>query len=289
MGYITAYYAWMKNDGAMLRIKLAADASQNLNCMLSASIDILDACKKEEYSDYKLDNDEAYVIEGFSSLPEGIENTLTPINSETLVYLEYCMDDIIAFVFPYIKDNTQCYAFQAPRKETKTLRGGIKLFLERDTFTIDNRILLTVTGDVDCIVTGTTAVFRSEYYMQRVFSLSEYYREATRGEVETFVRLPSLHFESGDVFTAMAEDKIIRRRIGFLLDCGFFTNQPIDAIQAKAQQIIPGLSIVANDRIHFPNNKSQCKQLLKMFCDEVYRGVFSNEVFETNSKKRVNS
>ena len=51
----------------------------------------------------------------------------------------------------------------------------------------------------------------------------------------------------------------------------------------NARKIEPGIDILVDGHVHFPNDKAQCKHLLKMFCDEIYRGTFTNAVFETNS------
>lgn len=285
MGYVTAFFAWM-TDGEMRRIKLSVDAQNRIDEMLSESADTINQYKLEAYGDYKVEDDEAYLITNFHSLPENITDTLVPINAETVEYRVFDMEDVRAFVFPMLINNVRFYAFQAPRKETKTLRGGLKLFYDIDTFVLDARSVLTITGDIDCLVHAGEAVFHSSYYVQRIFSLVDYYREATEENIVTFTQLDTLGFESSDMFVSMAADKVMRRKIALLLDQGFFAQQTPDEIQEKARKIEPGIDILVDGHVHFPNDKAQCKHLLKMFCDEIYRGTFTNAVFETNSKKQ---
>lgn len=285
MGYVTAYFAWM-TDGEMRRIKLSVDAQNRIDEMLSESANTINRYRLEPYGDYKVEDDEAYQIANFHSLPQNIAETLVPINAETVEYHSFDMDNVRAFVFPMLINDVQFFAFQAPRKETKTLRGGLKLFYDVDTFVLDARSVLTITGDIDCLVHEEKAVFHSSYYVQRIFSLVDYYREATEENIDSFTQLDTLGFESVDMFVVMATDKIMRRKIALLLDQEFFTQQTPEEIQEKARRIEPGIDILVDGHVHFPNDKAQCKHLLKMFCDEVYRGTFTNVVFETNSKKQ---
>lgn len=285
MGYVIAFFAWM-TDGEMRRIKLSVEAQNRIDEMLSESADAINQYRLEPYGDYNVEDDEAYQIVNFHSLPENIADTLVPINAETIEYRVFEMEDVRSFVFPMLINNTHFYAFQAPRKETKALRGGLKLFYDVDTFILDARSVLTITGDIDCLVHADVAVFHSSFYVKRIFSLVDYYREATEENINTFTQLDTVGFERVDMFIEMASDQIMRRRIALLLDQDFFTQQTPDEIQEKARKIEPEIEIIANDRVHFPNNKAQCKHLLKMFCDEVYRGTFTNAVFETNSKKQ---
>lgn len=185
MGYVTAFFAWM-TDGEMRRIKLSVDAQNRIDEILSESADTINQYKLEAYGDYKVEDDEAYLITNFHSLPENITDTLVPINAETVEYRVFDMEDVRAFVFPMLINNVRFYAFQAPRKETKTLRGGLKLFYDIDTFVLDARSVLTITGDIDCLVHAGEAVFHSSYYVQRIFSLVDYYREATEENIVTF-------------------------------------------------------------------------------------------------------
>lgn len=285
MGYVTAFFAWMA-DGEMRRIKLSVDAQNKIDEMLSESADTIKQYRLVAYGDYKVEDDEAYLITNFHSLPENITDTLVPINAETVEYRVFDMEDVRAFVFPMLINNVRFFAFQAPRRETKTLRGGLKLFYDVDTFVLDARSVLTITGDIDCLVHAGEAIFHSAFYVQRIFSLVDYYREATEENIETFTHLDTLGFESADMFVAMAADKVMRRKIALLLDQGFFGQQTPDEIQEKAKKIEPGIDILVDGHVHFPNDKAQCKYLLKMFCDEIYRGTFTNAVFETNSKKQ---
>lgn len=288
MGYVSGFFAWM-NDGEMLRVKLSNSAQETLDEMISASIDTMRTYHPESFGDYKIEDDEIYIINNFRNLPVNIRDTLTPVNAETIEYHTFEIDDVKAFVFPFCIDEVVSYAFQAPRKETKTLRGGLKLFLDRDTFVIDERPIITITGEIDCIASDQSIIFKSTYYIQRYFPITEYYREATVENVEQFVLIPNLSFENQEMFKVMAEDKIMRRKIALLMDQNFFSTQTPESIQENARKIIPEITIVENNHIHFPNDKKKCKQILKIFCDEVYRGTFSNAVFETNSKKNFST
>ncbi len=286
MNAFQTVFAWLKDD-SILRIKLTSDAQAVLNELLIVAADKYQQYSYVEYNDYKVEEEEAYCIEQFRNLPSTIQETLIPVNAETVGKAEVEMHDIKAFIFPYRINEGQYFAFQAPRKETKTLRGGLKLFHDVDTYKIYDRSIITITGDIDCVAVDGTLRFHSEYFARQIFPLSDYYREATDEDVSTFITNHNLSFEDSESFSMMSQDRIMRTKIAVLLDRNFFTQFSADEIQQKARSVIPSINCVRDGRIYFPNNKASCKRLLKLFCDEIYQGIYSSEVFETNSKRKI--
>lgn len=286
MNTFQTVFAWLKND-SIFRIKLTSDAQAVLSELLTMAANKFKQYTYVEYNDYKVEEEEAYSIEQFWNLPSTIQETLIPVNAETIDNAEVEMNDIKAFIFPYKMNEEQYFAFQAPRKETKTLRSGLKLFHDIDTYKIDNRNIITITGDIDCIAVNGALRFHSEYFARQIFPLSDYYREATDEDVSAFITSLDLSFEDGESFATMSQDRIMRTKIAALLDRGFFTRFSADDIQQKARSVIPSINCIRDGKIYFPNNKASCKRLLKLFCDEIYQGIFSSEVFETNSKRKI--
>ena len=76
--------------------------------------------------------------------------------------------------------------------------------------------------------------------------------------------------------------KIIRRitRSGVLNDYNF------GEIRDRANSV--GLKIESHDdKLVLPNDKREIKTILRFLDESVYRGTFSNETFETNSKRQI--
>lgn len=290
MCIVESCFAWMKNED-LVRVKLSKQAADVLKTMIASSIKYYSQLDAVDYDDYKLEPNEVFRINQFRGFAISVDELKNPLNAETVDITSFDMNDVKAFVFPYKEkkqDETLKYAFQAPRKETKTLRAGIKLFLDKDTYVIDMRNIITITGDVDYIVSDGIAYFQNEYRAKQIFSLIDYYREATEEDVKKFTSIQELEFNDVTAFIAMSADRIMRRRIAVLLDKEFFTNQTADEIQTKARQVIADISFVENGKIVFPNNKKECKEMLKLFCEDLYQGIFSGTTYETNSKKKRN-
>lgn len=77
-----------------------------------------------------------------------------------------------------------------------------------------------------------------------------------------------------------------RKKIASILDSGLLGKYNVKQIQKKANDV--GLSIkVTKNQIVFPLDKRQRKILLGFLDEEVYRGVFTNSVYQTNSKKKA--
>ena len=70
------------------------------------------------------------------------------------------------------------------------------------------------------------------------------------------------------------------------MDSGLLEKHTAKSIQKKAGEI--GVSIqVEKNQIVIPTDKKQRKILLGFLDEEVYKGAFTNTVYQTNSKKKA--
>lgn len=181
------------------------------------------------------------------------------------------------------KSDKYIIAFQRFRKDQYINRKGVNLFHNQNTFEMDKRYGLTINKMVDCAFDEKGLTFCSYYFARQIFDLSEYYRIATDSDVETFINNPKIQIENRAIFMLHA-DSWVRRKIALIDDSGIFEKFTVKDIKAKAKIIGMSLSIIKN-KINIPSDKKELKNVLKFLDEEIYKGTFSDELYQTNSKR----
>ena len=135
------------------------------------------------------------------------------------------------------------------------------------------------------IVEHNSFKFVSFSNLRTIIPIQDHFLEATSQEVNSLKGCELFHVQDEDCFDAAMDEgsrKIIRRitRSGVLNDYNF------GEIQDRASSV--GLEIESHDdKLVLPNDKREIKTILRFLDESVYRGAFSNETFETNSKRQI--
>lgn len=176
-------------------------------------------------------------------------------------------------------------AFQRFRKDQYISRKGINLYHDKDTFDRDKRYGIAIIDIVDCVYDDKSLIFNSYYFARQIFDLSEYYRIATDTDVETFINNPKIQIDDSVTFKLHA-DSWVRRKIALIDDSGIFNQYTVKQINYKAKSIGMTLSVKKN-KLNLPSDKKELKNILKFLDDEIYKGIFSDELLQTNSKRKA--
>jgi hypothetical protein len=239
---------------------------------------------------YKPEFDEILVIHGFKLNPQIVQALKDPIGVAAFIP-DKDNPPTIKAVFTgkqsAISGKEQVsIAFQKFRKEQYiTTRKGVNLFHSKETFTLEQRFGLCITDVVDCVIVNNELRFSSFFFARQVFDLSEYYREATDSDVDNFINNSKINVEDGAIFKTNA-DSWVRRKIAIITDLGILDKHKVPEIKLKAKAFGLTIKIVKN-KIHFPNDKRELKTILKFLDDEIYKGVLSEQILQTNSKRKA--
>lgn len=240
---------------------------------------------------YKPDKDENLFISDFKVDKYILDAVKNPIGTQAFVPDLQKLHTIKAlFVGKSIvvggKDDKFTIAFQKFRNDQYISRKGLNLFHDKNTFNIDKRYGLSINELVDCIFEENKLIFNSYHFARQIFDLSEYYREATDTDVEGFINNPKIQIEDTTTFKSQAVDSWVRRKIALIDDSGIFNKYSVQQIKNKAKSI--GMTLpVKQNKINFPSDKRELKNLLKFLDDEIYKGMFSEEILQTNSKRKA--
>lgn len=234
---------------------------------------------------YKPDADETLYISNFILDDEIREAVEKPAGVEAFIPKEMNTDRIKAIFVGEICNGKMVIAFQKFKREQYICQRGINLFFDKDTFVLESRLGISISEEIDCIYEDGKLIFKSFFMARQIFSLMGYYREATQGEVERFAQRKELAFDNPEVFIGQADSRV-RKKIASIIDSGVLENFSARDIQKIGKQI--GVDVaIRNKKIVIPADKKQMKFILGFLDEEVYKGVFSNATYITNSKRSV--
>ena len=176
-------------------------------------------------------------------------------------------------------------ALQKFKNDQYITQKRFNLLLSGDTFVQEKRVGIAIGESIEAYYRDGTLAFRSYYYARQIFDLSEYYRIASNTDVQAFIGAKLIHCSDSEEYMKKA-DTWERKKIASIMDSGLLEKHTAKSIQKKAGEI--GVSIqVEKNQIVIPTDKKQRKILLGFLDEEVYKGAFTNTVYQTNSKKRA--
>ncbi len=149
--------------------------------------------------------------------------------------------------------------------------------LSEKGFSLDDRLSAVVQDD--------KVMFVSFHVLRSFLTVQEHFAEATAQEVDDFAQHPSFYIENRAVFDSNMDERC-RKLIRGIHRSGVLNDHNAVEIVAKAAAV--GLELDEHDgRIVLPSAKRDLKTVLSFLEESVYKGVFSDETYMTNSKRRV--
>lgn len=147
--------------------------------------------------------------------------------------------------------------------------------LSEQGFSLDERLGAVVRGD--------TVMFVSFHVLRSIFTVQEHFAEATAQEVDDFAQHLSFHIENRAVFDSQMDERC-RKLIRGIHKSRILVDHSAAEIIARANTV--GLALDEDGgRIILPSVKRDLKTILSFLEESVYRGVFSEETYLTNSKR----
>lgn len=278
-------------EDAIVQIKLDRDTQKIVNNHFTVLLeeylsDNLEVIPFE--GSYKPDNDQIFEIENYS-INEDFINAVKATESVELFTPTVGNIKDLKFIFiGKIVDETLTIVFQKIKPDQYITNKGISLLAKNNTFRVISDIGISISSKVDLVYNDKKLYFKSYTCARQIFDLSVYYRTATDCEVDNFTKESSLSFVSKEYFVENA-DTWVRRKLSMISDIGVFEKFNVDQIIEIAADNDFELNTVGkgkSKKIIIPENKADMKSILKFLDEDIYKGYFSKNTYETNSKRR---
>ena len=289
-------FAWMKTNDKSIQIKRVIEdreTQKQINQLFSEASDRLISEKEPVLFDGKYtpqpDDDDYLYIDNFSLPAEIVSAINNPQGLDELEPVDGNLPEIKAlFVGQHDRINgvdTYTAAFQKVKSEQYISAAKLHLLYSGNTFSADNRVGISVGKQIDCLYRDGRLSFASYYYAKQIFELSKYYRVATKDDVQKFVDDAIISMDGGDDF-AKAANSWELRKIASIMDSGILKKYSASRIKSLAKQT--GFDLAINGKkIVIPTDKKERRIVLGFLDEEVYKGAFSDTVYQTNSKRKA--
>jgi hypothetical protein len=169
------------------------------------------------------------------------------------------------------------------------IRAGQFLFLQNDTYETVQRPGLTLDGRLSAIYWPgeRKLLFHNFRTVNTFLPLADIYREASEGDIREVLGHERLAPEDADALAVNA-NQWFRKRFALLRDSGILDEYTPRQLQTRSRRY--GIAIrIAEGKVVFPSDRAGAKRLLQFLNEEIFRGAVTENLYETNSKRKADT
>lgn len=273
------------------RIPLTDGLSTDIKVMFDGQLPVLlaDKQKIEFTGSYNVDAGEIFTIADYP-LSELISNALSnPLACPRLNLKEETHQIKALFTGVWVNQDNQV-SFQV-FDSGRLLSKGLTIIGSGDTYKKLEDPGLVLQDKLTAHYKNGTLHFISYHNTKRFLDLSNYYKEATDTDLNTFVASDLFEFEDQALFKANA-DSIVRKKVALLQKNNVLQNLSVDDIETVAYSFNQDLPVeyhinisINNGKLVIPTEKKQIKELLRFLDEDYVTAPLTKRKCLTNSKK----
>ena len=205
-----------------------------------------------------------------------------PISTPPIETRRFANEGIKA-LFTSEDENRQGAIFIQRFDRRQMLGHKLSLRYHNNAFRRISEAAFTLPTSITCVLEDGRLKFKSWSNLRTIFNLIDVYKAATDAEVRVFGQHALIEVSDLDELVEVS-DQQMRKMINQVLSEGILNKYTATTIQGAASQT--GLNIkVANDRILWPPERSQQKEVLQFLVENRYTGPLSGTNYVTNSRR----
>lgn len=228
---------------------------------------------------YNIEEDEILYVN--MDLPDVFNEIKTNPTGLQLLNLE---SDVIKSLCWYENDVFYFQNFDS----RKLLKNKNVLFYSRNTYgSIENNAFI-VDDHVHAIYENNRFLFLSYANANKIFNLSDFFKEATDEEVGSFAQNNNIALEDNAWFITHS-NTVIRKQITLIHKSGILNAPNTKKIKIKARKFNINIELDAQGKIKFPRDIKICRNILFFLNEQFYAGLISGTPYRTNSKIKISN
>lgn len=273
------FFAVLDND-EVRRITLTQDITGNIrNVFLVGGARMIsgELGEIEFNGNYAITDDEILFVE--MELPDSVKEAAT--NSIGIPVLDL-KKERVKTLFWY---ENKVYYFQN--------FDSRKLLSNRNVIMFNNQTYTTLKDDAFIVDNIVNAIHKEGKFFffsfanaNKIFNLSEFYREATNEEIEVFSKHKNVSISDKQWFVDNS-NTVIRKHITLIQKSKVLDNADTGKIQKKVKGFKLQIELDKKGKIVFPSDKKFCKEVLIFLNEQYYIGLITGNKYRTNSKRNV--
>lgn len=180
-------------------------------------------------------------------------------------------------------ENNEFY-FQA-FDNNKLLQNKNVIFFDNNSYNKLINDAFVIGNIVNGVYRNNKFYFSNYFHANRIFSLKDYYREATNVELMEFTDHDSIAIENPQWFLDNSSSTI-RKQVAILKKSDLLNQFSTNDIKARAERLGMPMELNNEGKIQFPANPKACKNILLFLNEQLYEGPITNVPYKTNSKRK---
>ena len=213
-------------------------------------------------------------------------NTIPKLNSDNERELIDFIQGIVGFARDDSNENVLLFQNFTP---SQVIRSNKLMFIQGDRYDELRRPALTLANNLSAVYLPKEEklLFRSFRNVNTFLLLSDIYHEASEEDIMDI--LSHTLFECSDKNTLVNNStQWMRKRFAMLKDSRILDDYSGTRIERRARRYNVEIQVV-NGKIIFPTDNAKAKKLLQLLNEEIFQGALTDEIYETNSKRKTGS
>ncbi|MBE5213027.1 DUF4868 domain-containing protein [Pectobacterium quasiaquaticum] len=274
-----------------LRFSLSQEVQRDLTLYLQEQERTFNASGQEEIpfdGKYKPDHDEVLVIGQFDDIDGLAEAIQNPLSIPEFPATEEYFSKIKALFSGYTdQDGVVTVLIQNFDKRKVISTNGLSIFHATDVFKKIEGLGLTIDSKLSAVFREGTLKFHSFHLLRQIFDVSEYYKEATEGDIQQFAGMQSISVADPNELITIS-DTWIRRKLWLISQSEILERIPVSDIKIIATEFNIELNTESSDgteKIIIPTDKKKLKAILRFLDEDYYKSPLLENYYLANSKR----
>ncbi|QOL14349.1 MULTISPECIES: Kiwa anti-phage protein KwaB-like domain-containing protein [Dickeya] len=274
-----------------LRFSLSLDVQRDLTSYLREQEDMFNASGQDEISfdgKYKPDPGEVLVIDQFDDIDGLADALINPLSIPEVSPTPDKFSEIKALFSGYIdSDGVATVLIQHFDKRRVISTNGLSIFHSSNVYKKIEGIGLTIDSKLSAVLRGSSLKFHSFHLLRQIFDVSEYYKEATDGDIRQFANMSSISVENTDDLVSIS-DTWVRRKLWLISQSQILEKIPVSEIKTIATEFNIELEVENNNGIEkliIPTDKKKLKAMLRFLDEDYYKSPLLENYYLANSKR----
>lgn len=236
------------------------------------------------------ETDEVHYIDPFEDKEKLIATAQNPLSMPKFDVSDSMLDRLVGLYVVTNLGGAHTACFQPFDRRHALTEGRLAILKVGQGFQKLDKRGMILDSQVSIVLRGSRLLFRSFHVASRIFTLTNYFHEATDEQVDEFRSANSIVVKNEADFARAADSSRVRKQIALVLSSGVLDKMPVQKIVSEASAVAPGVKITTsgsgkNMKIVLPEKRAELKEVLDVLLENYYKGCFTGTGYVTNSKR----
>lgn len=277
MSKVNNFYAIL-NDESIRSVTLTQNVIPDIEkIFVDGGMEMLSGMDEVKFNgSYRIDEDEVLFVD--MPVPDALAAAIK--NPLGIPELDISRDRVKT-LFWYDKGTYYYQNFDSRR----LLQNRNVLFYSSNTFDKLRQDAFIVEDMVNAVHQNGKFYFKSYANANKIFSLGDFYHEATNDEIKTFAANGKVVID--ETWFTTKTNTVIRKHITLLQKSNVLATADTKKIKKDAATFRLKVELAPDGKIIFPNDAKSCKDILSFLNEQFFTGLISGQQFRANSMRAV--